>query len=40
MAVRSVELRMLAGLSETEQSAAFGSLQGMIHALRDDDGGA
>jgi DNA-binding MarR family transcriptional regulator len=34
VAVRSVEVRMLAGLSETEQSAAFGLLQSMIRSLR------
>jgi DNA-binding MarR family transcriptional regulator len=37
-AVRSVEARMLAGLTETEQSAAFGALKSMIHSLRDGDG--
>ncbi|QBS39399.1 MarR family winged helix-turn-helix transcriptional regulator [Nocardia sp. CS682] len=36
-AVRSVELRMLAGLTETEQSAAFRILRSMIHSLRDGD---
>ena len=39
-AVRSVELRMLAGLSEDEQSDAFRILQTMIHGLRDDDEGS
>ena len=39
-AVRSVEVRMLAGLTETEQSVAFRVLQGMIRSLRDGDGGA
>jgi DNA-binding MarR family transcriptional regulator len=34
-AVRSVEVRMLAGLTKTEQSSAFGILQSMIHSLRD-----
>ncbi len=34
--VRSVERRMLAGLTDTEQSAAFKLLQSMIHSLRDD----
>ena len=34
-AVRSVEVAMLAGMSSTEQSAAFHLLQNMIHALRD-----
>jgi DNA-binding MarR family transcriptional regulator len=33
-AVRSVEVRMLAGLTDTEQSAAFGILQSMITCLR------
>jgi DNA-binding MarR family transcriptional regulator len=37
-AVRSVERRMLAGLTETEQSTAFKLLQSMIHSLRDGDG--
>ncbi|MGX1778313.1 MarR family winged helix-turn-helix transcriptional regulator [Nocardia brasiliensis] len=36
-AVRSVELRMLAGLSETEQSGAFRILQSMIRSLREGD---
>ena len=35
-AVRSVELRMLAGLSKSEQSAAFRILQSMIGSLHDD----
>jgi DNA-binding MarR family transcriptional regulator len=34
VAVRSVELRMLAGMSAAEQRAAFRSLQSMIAALR------
>jgi DNA-binding MarR family transcriptional regulator len=34
-AVRSVEVRMLAGLTETEQSGAFRILQSMIRSLRD-----
>jgi DNA-binding MarR family transcriptional regulator len=34
-AVRSVELRMLAGLSEPEQSEAFRILRSMIHSLRE-----
>ncbi|GAB1823335.1 MarR family winged helix-turn-helix transcriptional regulator [Herbidospora sp. RD11066] len=33
-AVRSVEIRMLAGLTETEQSEAFRLLKSMIHSLR------
>ena len=36
VAVRSVELRMLAGMTEAEQSAAFLSLQKMIHSLHGD----
>jgi DNA-binding MarR family transcriptional regulator len=39
VAVRSVEVRMLAGLSETEQSGAFRILQTMIHSLRDGNDG-
>lgn len=39
-AVRSVEARMLAGLTETEQGEAFRILQGMIHSLRGDNEGA
>ncbi|KZB79700.1 MarR family winged helix-turn-helix transcriptional regulator [Amycolatopsis regifaucium] len=39
-AVRSVEVRMLAGLSETEQASAFRILRSMIHSLRDGDGDA
>jgi len=37
-AVRSVEVGMLAGMTETERSAAYRSLKSMIHSLR--DGGA
>jgi DNA-binding MarR family transcriptional regulator len=37
-AVRSVEVRMLAGMTRDEQSAAFRSLQSMIRSLRDSDG--
>lgn len=33
-AVRSVELRMLSGMTEAEQAAAFRSLQSMIRSLR------
>ncbi|MFF7979374.1 MarR family winged helix-turn-helix transcriptional regulator [Streptomyces sp. NPDC007901] len=36
-AVRSVEARMLAGLTGTEQSDAFRILQSMIHSLRGDN---
>jgi DNA-binding MarR family transcriptional regulator len=39
-AVRSVEVRMLAGMTETEQADAFRILQGMVRSLRDDAGGA
>lgn len=38
VAVRSVEVRMLASLTEAEQSLAARSLHGMIDSLR--DGGA
>jgi DNA-binding MarR family transcriptional regulator len=37
-AVRSVEVRMLTGLTESEQSGAFRILQSMIRSLRDSDG--
>src|SRR5216684_6038477 len=40
VAVRSVEIRMLAGTTETEQSDAFRILQRMIHSLRDGNDGA
>ena len=40
VAVRSVEVRMLAGMTETEQSGAFRILQSMIHSLRDGNNGA
>lgn len=40
VAVRSVEVRMLAGLTDAERSAAFRILQSMVHSLRDGDGGA
>jgi len=40
VAVRAVEVRMLAGLTETEQSNAFRILQRMIHSLRDGNDGA
>jgi DNA-binding MarR family transcriptional regulator len=40
VAVRSVEVRMLAGMTEVEQAAAFRSLQSMIRSLRDDADGA
>ncbi|MFB8281250.1 MarR family winged helix-turn-helix transcriptional regulator [Nocardia colli] len=38
-AVRSVEVRMLTGLTETDQSAALRILRSMIHSLRDSDDG-
>ena len=38
-AVRSVEIRMLAGLTDTEQSEAFRILHSMIHSLRRDSRG-
>jgi DNA-binding MarR family transcriptional regulator len=38
-AVRAVEVRMLAGLTETEQSDAFRTLKRMIHSLRDGNDG-
>lgn len=37
-AVRSVELRMLAGLTDAEQSTALRILRNMIGSLRADDG--
>jgi DNA-binding MarR family transcriptional regulator len=40
IAVRSVEVRMLGGMSEDEQSEAFRILQSMIQALRNDNKGA
>ncbi|MEU6805022.1 MarR family winged helix-turn-helix transcriptional regulator [Streptomyces neyagawaensis] len=39
-AVRSVELRMLSGLTAPEQAAASRILRGMIRSLRDDTEGA
>ncbi len=36
-AVRSVEVRMLAGMSAAEQKAAFAALQSMTRSLRDTD---
>lgn len=38
-AVRSVEARMLGGLSAAEQAAAFEVLQGMVRALREEPSG-
>ncbi|WP_221357404.1 MarR family winged helix-turn-helix transcriptional regulator [Streptomyces beigongshangae] len=40
VAVRSVEDRMLAGMTEAEQSGAFRILESMIHSLRKGDDGA
>ncbi|MEV4701844.1 MarR family transcriptional regulator [Actinoplanes sp. NPDC049316] len=40
VAVRSVEVRMLAGLDEAGQSAAYGILRSMVRSLRDTDDGA
>ncbi|OIJ28892.1 MarR family winged helix-turn-helix transcriptional regulator [Nocardioides luteus] len=34
-AVRSVEVRMLAGMTESDQADAFRILKGMVHSLRD-----
>jgi DNA-binding MarR family transcriptional regulator len=39
VAVRSVETRMLTGMTETEQSHAFRILTGMIRSLREGDDG-
>ncbi|WP_077800881.1 MarR family winged helix-turn-helix transcriptional regulator [Streptomyces sp. JHA26] len=39
-AVRSVEVRMLSGLTESEQAEAFRILRSMIHSLRGDAEGA
>ena len=36
VAVRSVEVRMLAGMTPVEQSAAFGALRSMVDSLRGD----
>ncbi|SFR90390.1 DNA-binding transcriptional regulator, MarR family [Agromyces sp. CF514] len=38
IAVRNVELRMLAGMSSEEQAGARRILRNMIHSLRDGDG--
>lgn len=37
VAVRSVEVRMMSGMTETERSSASTILQKMIHTLRDRD---
>ncbi|HEY1175760.1 MAG TPA: MarR family transcriptional regulator [Phytomonospora sp.] len=39
VAVRSVELRMLGGMTEPERAEAFRALRGMIRALRGEDEG-
>ena len=38
VAVRSVEIRMLAGLTDDERTAATGILQSMVRSLRGGDG--
>ncbi len=38
VAVRSVEVRMLAGLTAAEQASASRILRILVHSLRDDDG--
>ncbi|WP_284991127.1 MarR family transcriptional regulator [Arthrobacter sp. efr-133-TYG-120] len=40
VAVRSVEVRMLGGLTQEEQSDAYQILRSMIQSLRDDEGGS
>ncbi|MBB5870671.1 DNA-binding MarR family transcriptional regulator [Allocatelliglobosispora scoriae] len=40
VAVRSVEVRMLSGMTQEERSGAFTILQSMIHSLGDDGTGA
>lgn len=40
VAVRAVEIRMLTGLTETDQSSALRILQSMVHSLRDGNDGA
>ena len=40
VAVRAIEVRMLAGLSDTEQSDAFRILQTMVHSLREGNDGS
>jgi len=39
-AVRTVELRMLAGVTETDQSSAFRILRSIVDSLRERDSGA
>ena len=36
VAVRSIELRMLSGMTEAQRSAAFSALQSMVTSLRSD----
>ena len=38
VAVRSVEVRMLGGMTDAEQANAFSALQSMVRALRPTDG--
>jgi DNA-binding MarR family transcriptional regulator len=40
VAVRSVEVRMLGGMTQEERSDAYKILRSMIHSLRNDDEGA
>ena len=40
VAVRAIEVRMLAGMTESERSSAFRILQSMIRSLRNANGGA
>jgi DNA-binding MarR family transcriptional regulator len=40
VAVRSVEVRMLRGMTQDEQAGAFTILESMIRSLRDDNEGA
>jgi DNA-binding MarR family transcriptional regulator len=39
IAVRSVEVRMLSGMTQDDQSGAFKILQSIIHSLRHENGG-
>ena len=40
VAIRSVEVRMLDGMTEDEQAAAFKILKSMVHSLRDGNEGS
>jgi DNA-binding MarR family transcriptional regulator len=40
VAVRSVEVRMLGGMSQEERSGAYKILRSMIHSLRNDEVGS